>query len=126
VTAGGSAARAARIRVTALDDAPIRRQHVALLARPRGRGDHRRDEADRAGLRRARIRQEYGLKSPANPLGHVPVSGCRCRDHRTVIGSLLWARSATGSGRRGAILFAGMLFVTPRSAGRCPGTSGTC
>ena len=113
---------AARIRVTALDDAPIRRQHVALLLVLAIAVTIDVMKPTALAFVAPGFAKEYGLKSPANPLGHVPVSWLPLAGITgTVIGSLLWGALGDRIGRRGAILFAGMLFVTTSICGTMPG-----
>ncbi|MGH3829133.1 MAG: MFS transporter [Pseudonocardiaceae bacterium] len=111
-----------RIRVSALDDAPIRPAHVGLLIMMALAVtiDVMKPTALSFVLPGATV--EYGLKSGLTPHGHVPaallplagISG-------TVIGSFAWGWLSDRIGRRPSILLAGMLFATTAICGAMPG-----
>ena len=64
---------------------------------------------------------EYGLKSPANPTGEVPVSLLALAGLTgTVLGSLLWGWLADVLGRRAAIMLASVVFVSTAACGAMP------
>lgn len=112
----------AGIRVRALDDAPIRPRHVALLLvisvaividvmKPAA-----------LAFVAPGMAKEYGLKAAANPHGHIPVALLPLSGiSGTVIGSWLWGWLADRIGRRSSILYAGLLFVTTSICGAMPG-----
>jgi putative MFS transporter len=114
--------RAARIRVRALDAAPLRPQHVALLLvisiaividvmKPAA-----------LSFVAPGMAKEYGLKAATNPHGTIPVSWLPLSGiSGTVIGSLMWGWLADRIGRRSSILFAGLLFVSTSICGAMPG-----
>lgn len=113
---------ASQIRVEALDDAPIRFQHVAMLAvvslaividvmKPAA-----------LAFVAPGMAKEYGLESATNPHGHLPVALLALFGiGGTVIGSWLWGWLADRIGRRSSILYAGLLFVTTSICGAMPG-----
>jgi putative MFS transporter len=116
--------KAAQLRVRALDAAPLRPQHVALLLvlsiaividvmKPAA-----------LAFVAPGMAKEYGLKAATNPHGHIPVSLLPLSGITgTVIGSLAWGWLADRIGRRSSILFAGLLFVTTAICGAMPGFS---
>jgi putative MFS transporter len=116
--------KAAQLRVRALDAAPLRPQHIALLLvlsiaividvmKPAA-----------LAFVAPGMAKEYGLKAATNPHGHIPVSLLPLSGITgTVIGSLAWGWLADRIGRRSSILFAGLLFVTTAICGAMPGFS---
>jgi putative MFS transporter len=114
--------KAAQIRVRALDAAPLRPQHVALLLvisiaividvmKPAA-----------LAFVAPGMAKEYGLKAATNPHGHIPVSLLPLSGITgTVIGSLMWGWLADRIGRRSSIIYAGLLFVTTSICGAMPG-----
>jgi putative MFS transporter len=110
------------VRVQALDDAPIRRQHVALLAVMAVAVTIDVMKPTSLGFVVPGFAKEYGLKAPGNPHGHpaaawLPLVGIT----GTVLGSLVWGSFADWAGRRAAIMYAGLLFVTTSICGAMPG-----
>lgn len=113
---------AARIHVRALDSAPLRPAHVAMLLvisiaividvmKPAA-----------LSFVAPGMAKEYGLKSAAAPHGHIPVALLPlCGISGTVLGSWLWGWLADRIGRRSSILYAGLLFVTTSICGAMPG-----
>jgi putative MFS transporter len=112
----------ARVRVRALDDAPIRRQHVALLCVMALAVTIDVMKPTSLSFVVPGFAREYGLKAPGNPHGHTPaawlplfgISG-------TVIGSWMWGSLGDWIGRRASIMLAGLLFVTTSICGAMPG-----
>ena len=112
----------AQIRIRALDAAPLRAQHVALLLvisiaividvmKPAA-----------LSFVAPGMAKEYGLKAATNPHGHIPVSLLPLSGITgTVIGSLMWGWLADSIGRRSSIIFAGLLFVSTSICGAMPG-----
>src|SRR5689334_7795859 len=83
--------RASSLRVKALDDAPIRWEHVALLAVMAIAITIDVMKPVTLGFVVPGFAKEYGLKSPLNPHGHpasalLPLAGIT----GTVIGSAIW------------------------------------
>lgn len=110
------------IRVTAIDDAPIRGQHIALLIVLAVAITIDVMKPATLAFVAPGFAQEYGLKSPANPHGDIPVSWLPLAGITgTVIGSLIWGVLGDRIGRRSSILLAGMLFITTSICGAMPG-----
>ncbi len=66
--------------------------------------------------------QEYGLRSPLNPAGAVPVAYLPLSGITgTVLGSFLWGWLGDRIGRRASILFAGIIFIGTSICGSMPG-----
>ncbi|MDH6128775.1 MFS transporter [Kitasatospora sp. GP82] len=113
---------AARIRIRALDDAPIGRAHVALLLVMAVAVTIDVMKPTTLAFVVPGFAHEYGLKSPGNPHGHIPVSWLPLSGITgTVIGSWVWGWLGDRIGRRSSILLAGMLFVTTSICGAMPG-----
>ena len=116
--------RASRIRVRALDDMPLRRQHVAVLAVLAVAVTIDLMKPITLSFVAPGMAREYGLKSPANPHGGLPVSLLPLvAITGTVVGSLVWGALADRIGRRSSVLFSAMLFVTTAICGTMPGFS---
>lgn len=112
----------ARIRIRALDDAPIRPAHVALLVVMAIAVTIDVMKPTSLAFVAPGVAHEYGLKSPANPHGHIPVSWLPLVGITgTVIGSWIWGSLGDRIGRRASIILAGMLFVTTSICGAMPG-----
>ena len=113
---------AARIRVVALDDAPIRAQHVALLLVMAVAVTIDVMKPTSLAFVVPGFAKEYNLKAPGNPHGHTPAAWLPLSGITgTVLGSWLWGSLADRIGRRSAIVFAGLLFVTTSICGTMPG-----
>jgi MFS transporter, putative metabolite:H+ symporter len=113
---------ASRIRVRALDDAPITRQHIFLLVVMAIAVTIDVMKPTTLSFVAPGVAKEYGLRSPANPHASVPVAWLPLAGiSGTVIGSWLWGSLSDRIGRRASILFAGMLFVTTSICGAMPG-----
>jgi putative MFS transporter len=119
----GDISRAAgRIRVRALDDAPLRGRHVALLVAMAIAVTIDVMKPTTLSFVAPGVAAEYGLKSPANPHGDLPVSWLPLVGITgTVIGSWVWGALGDRVGRRASIILAGMLFVTTSICGAMPG-----
>jgi len=112
----------ARIRVRTLDDAPINAQHVALLLVMALAVTIDVMKPTALAFVAPGFAKEYGLKSPGNPHGHIPVSWLPLTGITgTVIGSWLWGWLGDRIGRRASILMAGMMFVSTSICGAMPG-----
>jgi putative MFS transporter len=115
---------AARVRVRAMDDAPLTARHVALLLVLAIAVTIDVMKPTTLSFVAPGMAKEYGLLSPANPHGHISVAWLPlCGISGTVVGSWLWGSLSDRIGRRAAILFAGMLFVTTSICGAMPGYS---
>ncbi|MFN2607447.1 MAG: MFS transporter [Acidimicrobiales bacterium] len=114
-------ARASRLRVRPLDDAPIRPVHIGLLVVMAVAVTIDVMKPTSLSFVVPGFAKEYGLKSPANPHGHpaaalLPLFGIG----GTVIGSFLWGWLADRVGRRASILLAGVVFVATSICGSMP------
>jgi putative MFS transporter len=118
---GSGRARATAIRVKALDDAPIRKSHVALLLAMAAAVTIDISKPTTLAFVVPGFSQEYGLKSALNPDAAVPaallplagISG-------TVIGSFIWGSLGDRIGRRASILLAALLFIGTSICGSMP------
>jgi putative MFS transporter len=109
------------IRVGALDDAPLRKTHVALLLVMAAAITIDITKPTTLGFVVPGFSQEYGLKSPLNPDGTVPAALLPLAGITgTVIGSILWGWLGDRIGRRAAILLAGIFFVATSICGSMP------
>jgi MFS transporter, putative metabolite:H+ symporter len=116
--------RAQRISVRALDDAPLRARHVALLLIISVAVIIDVMKPATLSFVSPGMAAEYGLRSATTPHGHVPVAWLPLAGiGGTVLGSLAWGWLADRIGRRSSILFAGLLFVTTSICGAMPGFS---
>lgn len=113
--------RAGRLRVRALDDAPIRPAHIGLLVVMAVAVTIDVMKPTALSFVVPGFAKEYGLKSPANPQGHpaaalLPLSGIS----GTVLGSFLWGWLGDRIGRRASILLAGVVFIATSICGSMP------
>jgi MFS transporter, putative metabolite:H+ symporter len=114
--------QAQQIRVRAMDDAPIRFQHVALLVVMALAVTIDVMKPTTLSFVAPGVAKEYGLKTAANPLGSIPVTWLPIAGITgTVIGSLVWGWVGDRIGRRASILFAGILFISTSICGAMPG-----
>lgn len=118
---GAARHRASRIRVRALDDAPIRPAHVGLLLVMAAAVTIDVMKPTTLAFVVPGFAREYGLRSPANPAGHpaaawLPLAGIA----GTVLGSFLWGWLGDVIGRRAAILLAGVVFIATSVCGSMP------
>jgi putative MFS transporter len=108
-------------RVQALDDAPIRPAHVMLLVVMAIAVTIDVMKPTALAFVTPGAAREYGLKSPVNPHGGLPVALLPLSGITgTVIGSFIWGSLADRIGRRSSILFAGVLFITTSICGAMP------
>ncbi|HVN35976.1 MAG TPA: MFS transporter, partial [Casimicrobiaceae bacterium] len=103
---------ASRIRVRALDDVPLNLTHVTLVLAMALAVIIDIMKPTALAFVLPGMTVEYGLKSPLNPGGSIPVvlvalSGIT----GTVIGSFLWGWLGDRVGRRASILYAGIGFI---------------
>ena len=111
----------ANVRVRALDDAPISRAHVALLLVMALAVTIDVMKPVTLGFVVPGFGTEYGLKSPLNPAGDVPVAILPLAGITgTVLGSFIWGWLGDRIGRRASILLAGVLFVGTAICGAMP------
>lgn len=122
--AGEVARRSANVRVAALDEAGLKPQHVILLLVMSLAVTIDIMKPITLSFVAPGTAKEYGLKSPGNPHGHIPVSLLALVGiGGTVIGSLIWGRLGDRIGRRASLLLASILFVTTSICGAMPGFS---
>lgn len=114
----------ARVRVKALDDAPIRPAHVGLLLVMAAAVTIDVMKPTTLAFVVPGFAQEYGLKSPLNPDASVPAALLPLAGIiGTVIGSFLWGWLGDRVGRRSAILLAGVIFIGTAICGSMPNYS---
>lgn len=111
-------------RVRALDDARIRPAHVGLLIAMAVAVTIDVMKPTALAFVTPGAAREYGLTSPLNPHGGLPVALMPLSGIvGTVIGSFMWGSLGDRIGRRASILFAGVLFITTSICGAMPGFS---
>ena len=119
--AAATAGRVAQIRVRALDEAPIRAAHIGLLAVMAIAVTIDVMKPTTLAFVVPGMAQEYGLRSPLNPAGEVPVAYLPLSGiSGTVLGSFLWGWLGDRIGRRASILFAGIIFIGTSICGSMP------
>jgi putative MFS transporter len=116
-----TARRITRIRVRAMDDAPVRLSHVALLIVMAIAVTIDVMKPTTLAFVVPGMAQEYGLKSPLNPSGTVPVAFLPLSGITgTVLGSFIWGWLGDRIGRRASIMLAGLTFVSTAICGAMP------
>ena len=114
-------AAAARLRVRALDDATLSRTHLGLLLVMAAAVTIDVMKPVTLSFVVPGMAREYGLKSPLNPTGAVPVAYLPLYGIAgTVIGSFVWGWLGDRIGRRASILLAGVLFIATAVCGSMP------
>src|SRR6266536_430574 len=114
--------RQARARVRALDEAPIRRSHVMLLVVMAAAVTIDVMKPTTLGFVLPGMTREYGLRSPLNPAGHLPVAWLPLVALTgMVLGSIIWGALGDRIGRRASILLAGVMFIGTSICGAMPG-----
>jgi putative MFS transporter len=116
-----TAERSSHIRVRAMDEAQIRSSHVALLIVMAIAVTIDVMKPTTLAFVVPGMAMEYGLKSPLNPHGTVPVallpfSGIT----GTVLGSFLWGWLGDRIGRRASIMLAALTFISTAICGAMP------
>ncbi len=112
---------ASRVRVKALDDAPIRPAHVGLLVVMALAVTIDVMKPVTLAFVVPGFAEEYGLKSVVNPGGSPPAAVLPLAGIAgTVIGSFTWGWLGDRIGRRASILLAGVLFVATAVCGSMP------
>ncbi|MGH8898508.1 MAG: MFS transporter [Egibacteraceae bacterium] len=110
-----------RLRVKALDDAPIKRSHVALLVVMAAAVTIDVMKPTTLAFVMPGMAQEYGLKSPLNPGGAVPVAWFPlCALTGMVLGSFGWGWLGDRIGRRASILLSAVMFIATSICGSMP------
>jgi MFS transporter, putative metabolite:H+ symporter len=112
---------AEHVRVRALDDAPLRRAHVALLLVMAAAVTIDVMKPTTLAFVVPGMAEEYGLRSPLHPSGSVPVAVFPLVALvGMVIGSATWGWLGDRIGRRASILLAGVMFVATSICGSMP------
>jgi putative MFS transporter len=111
-----------RIKVRALDDAPIKASHVGLLLVMAAAITIDVMKPTTLAFIAPGAAEEYGLKSQLNPdasglpIALYPLSGIS----GTVVGSFLWGWLGDKIGRRASILLAAIIFIAVSVCGAMP------
>ncbi len=111
-----------RIKVRAMDEAPIRPAHVALLLVMAVAVTIDVMKPVSLAFIAPGAAAEYGLKSPLNPTAHAlpvalyPLFGIS----GTVVGSFLWGWFGDKIGRRASIMLAAVLFIAVSTCATMP------
>jgi len=111
-----------RIKVRALDDAPISPAHIGLLVVMAAAITIDVMKPTTLAFIAPGAAKEYGLRSPLNPHAHaLPIAlYALCGIGGTVIGSFLWGWFGDKIGRRASILLAGVIFIAVAACGAMP------
>lgn len=119
--AGALRRQVTAVRVRVVEDAPLRPAHVALLLVLSLAVTIDVMKPMTLSFVVPGVAAEYGLASPLNPDGEVPVSWLPLSGiSGTMAGSFLWGWLGDRIGRRGSILLAGVLFATTAVCGAMP------
>ena len=109
------------LEVRALDDAPINLTHIGLLFIMALAITLDVMKPTILSFVVPGVAREYGLKSPVNPHGIIPVAFLPLSGITgTVLGSFLWGWLGDRIGRRASILMAGLTFIATSSCGSMP------
>ncbi|WP_051452153.1 MFS transporter [Actinospica robiniae] len=120
--ASGFARDAAGIRVRALDETPLNARHVMLLIVLSVAVTIDAMKPTALSFVAPGMAKEYDLLAPTNAHGHTSVAWLPLVGITgTVLGSWIWGSLADRIGRRSAIVFAGILFMTTSICGAMPG-----
>ena len=116
-----TAERVTRIRVSALDDAPLTAAHYGLLVTMMLAVTIDIMKPTALAFVMPGMTTEYGLKGPLNPTGTIPVAYVSLSGIiGTVLGSFLWGWLGDRIGRRASILYAGIGFIGTSICGAMP------
>lgn len=109
------------LKVHALDDAPINATHIGLLIVMAVAITLDVMKPTILSFVVPGMAREYGLKSPVNPHGKIPVALLPLSGITgTVLGSFLWGWLGDKIGRRSSILMAGVTFIATSACGSMP------
>jgi putative MFS transporter len=121
-SAPATAEQVSHIRVRALDETPLRAAHLGLLLVMAIAVTIDVMKPTTLAFVVPGMAQEYGLRSPLNPAGEVPVAYLPLSGiSGTVLGSFMWGWLGDRIGRRASILYAGIIFVGTSICGSMPG-----
>ncbi|HET6384975.1 MAG TPA: MFS transporter [Armatimonadota bacterium] len=110
-----------RLQVRAMDDAPIRGAHIALLVVISVAVVIDTLKPATLGLVMPGMIKEYGLRGPGNPHAQVPVALLAFYGiSGTMIGSFVWGWLGDVIGRRASILLAAETFIGTSICGAMP------
>jgi MFS transporter, putative metabolite:H+ symporter len=111
-----------RIKVRALDDAPVKASHVGLLLVMAAAITIDVMKPTTLAFIAPGAAAEYGLKSPLNPNATgLPIALYPlCGISGTVVGSFLWGWFGDKIGRRASILLAAIIFIAVAVCGAMP------
>jgi putative MFS transporter len=110
-----------QLKVRALDDAPINLTHIGLLVVMAIAITLDVMKPTILSFVVPGVAREYGLKSPVNPHGSIPVALLPLSGITgTVLGSFLWGWLGDKIGRKSSILMAGITFIATSSCGSMP------
>jgi putative MFS transporter len=113
--------QAMRLRVSTLDDAPLRRSHVLLLLVMAAAVTIDIMKPTTLAFVVPGMAEEYDLRSPLNPDGGMPVAVFPLVALiGMVIGSALWGWLGDMVGRRASILMAALMFIGTSICGSMP------
>jgi MFS transporter, putative metabolite:H+ symporter len=116
-----NAALASKLRVSALDDAPLTRAHWGLVATMMIAVTIDIMKPTALAFVIPGMTMEYGLKGPLNPGGTTPVAYLSLSGIvGTVLGSFVWGWLGDRIGRRASILYAGIGFIGTSICGAMP------
>ena len=119
--ANASAVATSHLRVRALDDARLNWAHVGLLLTMAVAVTIDVMKPTALAFVMPGMTIEYGLKSPLNPTGTVPVAWVALSGIvGTVLGSFMWGWLGDRIGRRASILYAGIGFIGTSICGAMP------
>ena len=119
-----NAALVSKLRVSALDDAPLTPAHWGLVATMMLAVTIDIMKPTALAFVIPGITLEYGLKGPLNPGGTIPVAYLSLSGIvGTVLGSFLWGWLGDRIGRRASILYAGIGFIGTSICGAMPSYS---
>ena len=120
-SAPANAALVSKLRVSALDDAPLTRAHWGLVATMMIAVTIDIMKPTALAFVIPGMTMEYGLKGPLNPTGTTPVAYLSLSGIvGTVLGSFLWGWLGDRIGRRASILYAGIGFIGTSICGAMP------
>ena len=123
-SATANAAKASRIRVSAIDDAPLTLAHAGLLLTMTIAVTIDIMKPTALAFVMPGMSVEYGLEGPLNLAGTIPVAYVALSGIvGTVLGSFLWGWLGDRIGRRASILYAGIGFIGTSICGAMPSYS---